>query len=48
MAKQKSPDKNLQNAAKHLDIEGVNAHHAQQLKQDINDRKHMDALNREG
>ncbi|MNC07778.1 hypothetical protein D3C75_553350 [compost metagenome] len=47
MTKQKSQDKNLQNVAKHLEIEGVNAHHAQQLKQDLNDRKHMDALNRD-
>lgn len=45
MTKQKSPDKNLQNEVKNLAIEGVNTHQAQQLKQDINDRKHKDALN---
>lgn len=45
MTKMKSGDKNLQNEVKNLDIEGVNAHNAQQLKQDINDRKHKDAQN---
>lgn len=48
MTRQKSRDKNLQNEAKGLAIEGVNAHHAQQLKQDINDKKHKDALNHDG
>lgn len=47
MTKQKSADKNLQNEVKRLDVEGVNAHHAQQLNQDLNDRKHMDALNKD-
>ncbi|GAB2721651.1 hypothetical protein ACFQWB_14510 [Paenibacillus thermoaerophilus] len=40
MTKQKGPDKNLQNVADRLDLEGVNAFHANQLNQDINDRKH--------
>ncbi|MNV91323.1 hypothetical protein D3C71_1858080 [compost metagenome] len=47
MTQQKSADKNLQNEVKRLDMEGVNAHNAQQLNQDLNDRKHMDALNRD-
>ncbi|MFM9330775.1 hypothetical protein [Paenibacillus mesotrionivorans] len=47
MTQQKSADKNLQNEVKRLDVEGVNAHNAQQLNQDLNDRKHMDALNRD-
>lgn len=45
MTKQKARDKNLQNEVKNLELDGVNAHHAQQLKQDINDRKHQDAIN---
>lgn len=45
MTKQKSRDKNLQNVDKSLKVEGVNAHQGQQLQQDINDRKHKDALN---
>jgi predicted DNA binding CopG/RHH family protein len=35
-------DKNLQNVVKDLDKAAVNAHHAQQLQQDTNDRRHMD------
>lgn len=44
MAK-KSVDKNLQNVVKALKTEGVNAHNAQQLQQDSNDRKHQDEMN---
>lgn len=45
MTKQKAIDKNLQNVVKDLDTTAVNAHHAQQLQQDTNDRRHKDALN---
>ncbi|CAM4524214.1 transposase [Paenibacillus endophyticus] len=38
-------DKNLSNVVDALDIEAVNSHHAQQLQQDKNDRRHQDALN---
>lgn len=45
MTKQKSVDKNLQNVVKHLDQNGVNAHHAQQLRQNANDRQKQDRHN---
>lgn len=45
MTKQKSQDKNLQNVVKDLEVEAVNAHNAQQLQQNVNDRRHQDALN---
>lgn len=45
MTKQKGLDKNLQNVVKDLDHGAVNAHHSQQLQQDVNDRRHQDALN---
>lgn len=45
MTKQKAVDKNLQNVVKELEVEAVNGHHAQQLQQDSNDRRHQDALN---
>lgn len=32
--------KNLQNVVDRLEVEGVNAHNAQQLNRDIMDRKH--------
>jgi hypothetical protein len=38
-------DKNLSNVVKDLDKNPVNSHHAQQLQQDTNDRRHQDALN---
>ncbi|MFE5324194.1 hypothetical protein ACFQ88_36495 [Paenibacillus sp. NPDC056579] len=46
MTKNKSSvDKNLQNVVKDLDQVAVNSHHAQQLQQQTNDRRHQDALN---
>ncbi|WP_170143732.1 hypothetical protein [Paenibacillus flagellatus] len=45
MTKQKAADKNLQNVVKDLAQDPVNAHHAQQLQQDTNDRRHRDAIN---
>lgn len=45
MTKQKGVDKNLQNVVKDLEAEPVNRHHAQQLRQKTNDRRHRDALN---
>lgn len=45
MTQQKAIDKNLQNVAKDLETGAVNSHHAQQLQQDTNDRRHKDALN---
>lgn len=46
MTKNKSSvDKNLQNVVKDLDQNAVNSHHAQQLQQQTNDRRHQDALN---
>ncbi|MET1175988.1 hypothetical protein [Paenibacillus amylolyticus] len=38
-------DKNLQNVVDDLEQPAVNSHHAQQIQQDINDRRHQDALN---
>ncbi len=35
-------DKNLKNVVKDLDEAPVNSHHAQQLQQDVNDRRHED------
>lgn len=40
-----SADKNLSNVADDLAQNPVNAHHAQQQQQDVNDRRHQDALN---
>jgi hypothetical protein len=40
-------DKNLQNVVKDLDHTAVNSHHAQQIQQQTNDRRHQDALNHE-
>lgn len=45
MTKTKATDKNLQNVVKDLELSPVNSHHAQQLQQDTNDRRHKDALN---
>lgn len=45
MTRTKAVDKNLQNVVKDLEQNPVNAHHAQQLQQDTNDRRHQDALN---
>ncbi|RUS47507.1 hypothetical protein [Cohnella sp. AR92] len=39
------PDKNLSNVAEDLERNPVNSHHAQQLQQKTNDRRHQDALN---
>jgi hypothetical protein len=41
----RTPDKNLKNVVKGLATDGVNAHNAQQLQQDANDRKHQDDMN---
>lgn len=38
-------DKNLSNVVEQLEQNPVNAHHAQQLQQQKNDRRHQDALN---
>ncbi|MEK4075802.1 hypothetical protein [Paenibacillus sp. FSL M7-0656] len=38
-------DKNLQNVVDDLEQPAVNSHYAQQNQQDINDRRHQDALN---
>jgi hypothetical protein len=38
-------DKNLSNVAEDLEQTPVNSHHAQQLQQKTNDRRHQDALN---
>lgn len=38
-------DKNLSNVVEALDVEPVNAHQAQQLQQDKNDRRNQDAIN---
>lgn len=38
-------DKNLQNVVDELEHPAVNSHHAQQIQQDVNDRRHQDALN---
>ena len=38
-------DKNLSNVVQDLNTTRVNSHHAQQLQQDRNDRRHQDALN---
>ncbi|WP_169450837.1 hypothetical protein [Paenibacillus taiwanensis] len=40
-----SADKNLLSVVDSLDEATVNSHHAQQLQQDHNDRRHQDALN---
>ncbi|WJH26983.1 hypothetical protein N6H13_16480 [Paenibacillus sp. CC-CFT742] len=38
-------DKNLQNVVADLEQPAVNSHHAQQIQQDTNDRRHQDSLN---
>jgi len=38
-------DKNLSGVVKDLDNEPVNSHQAQQIQQDVNDRRHQDMLN---
>lgn len=38
-------DKNLSNVVEALEVNPVNSHHAQQLQQDKNDRRHQDSLN---
>jgi len=38
-------DKNLRKVVRDLEQTPVNSHHAQQLQQDKNDRRHQDALN---
>jgi len=45
LTKQKGPDKNLQNVAKDLEMEPVNAHNANQLQRQSEDRRHQDNLN---
>lgn len=45
MAKQKGPDKNLQNVVEELERDAANSHHAKQIQQDANDRRHQNALN---
>jgi hypothetical protein len=39
------PDKNLSNVVEDLERAPVNSHHAQQIQQQTNDRRHQDALN---
>ncbi|MFC4601795.1 hypothetical protein [Cohnella hongkongensis] len=39
------PDKNLSNVVEELERDPVNAHQAQQMQQQKNDRRHQDALN---
>ncbi|MHA7967612.1 hypothetical protein ACX93W_26215 [Paenibacillus sp. CAU 1782] len=38
-------DKNLSNVTEAFRITPVNSHHAQQLQQDKNDRRHKDSIN---
>ncbi|MBY0220349.1 hypothetical protein [Paenibacillus illinoisensis] len=38
-------DKNLRNVVADLEQPAVNSHHAQQIQQDTNDRRHQDSLN---
>lgn len=38
-------DPNLSNVVKDLEQTAINSHHAQQIQQDTNDRRHQDALN---
>ncbi|SEB28490.1 hypothetical protein [Paenibacillus sp. 276b] len=38
-------DKNLQSVVADLDQTPVNSHHAQQIQQDSNDRRHQDSIN---
>jgi len=38
----------LQNVVSDQEQVAVNSHHAQQLQQDSNDRRHQDALNHQG
>lgn len=45
MAKTNEQDKNLQNVVEELAQNPANSHHAQQLQQKTNDRRHKDALN---
>lgn len=40
-----SLDKNLSNVIDDLEKTPINAHDAQQMQQDVNDRRHQDALN---
>ncbi|GGG90952.1 hypothetical protein [Paenibacillus radicis (ex Gao et al. 2016)] len=40
-----SVDKNLSNVVNDLAQTPVNSHHAQQLQQDVNDRRNQDAIN---
>ncbi|MCJ8015193.1 hypothetical protein MUG84_26340 [Paenibacillus sp. KQZ6P-2] len=40
-------DKNLSNVIDELNESPVNSHHAQQIQQDENDRRHKDADNRD-
>lgn len=48
MTKAKGADKNVQNVAKDLEASSANAHNAQQIQQQTNDRRHQDALNHQG
>jgi hypothetical protein len=47
LTKQKGSDKNLQNVVKDLEAEPVNAHNANQLQRQSEDRRHQDNLNHE-
>lgn len=42
---ERQPDKNLRNAAEELADRPVNAHQAQQVQQQKNDRRRQDAIN---
>ncbi|WJH36241.1 hypothetical protein MJA45_00100 [Paenibacillus aurantius] len=43
--KKNRKDRNLQNVAEDLAHTPVNSHQAQQMQQDVNDRRHETALN---
>lgn len=48
MARSKSGiDKNLTNVVEDLDLTPVNAHHAQQMQQKVNDRRHVNMEHRD-
>jgi hypothetical protein len=45
MMNSRDKDKNLRNVIEDLETAPANSHHAQQIQQDRNDRRHQDALN---
>ncbi|MBD2845467.1 hypothetical protein IDH44_09725 [Paenibacillus sp. IB182496] len=44
-SRMKQPDANLQGVTDDLQAAPVNAHQAQQIQQDKNDRRHQDGIN---